>query len=346
MAGTRPSPSSPKSGNTGNLFLLLLVLVLGAAVVLQFAGPYRGWAQRVLHRKGETPVVEPGVPPAKSAAVDLPPPPPASQLDFLADDGTSPLAIPEKSEYETRYEMLYNRFLEAARKPALGEKCSFHLLDGTLVSGILEELSPGKVVLRLKYGTMTYVIHQIDPRDLEMLFPARAAQRLAMAELRKETAPVPDSDTPEAKMSEPVATADTAPRVKPAETSVVKAKGLVYDPTVEKTPERLMKTLSTFAEWLKGQHRRVGGRIADKIHAKQQGKAVVLYLHMNPLFLEQDYDTQFRIAEGIAKFWAFRCEATGVLRDLSLAHVVMVAPDGSIMGGSTPQDATAIWVKR
>jgi hypothetical protein len=109
------------------------------------------------------------------------------------------------------------------------------------------------------------------------------------------------------------------------------------------TPEGIRPALAAFGEWLKVQHRRVGGRIATRIYAKDSKGNAVLYLVMDPSFLAQDYDVRHRTAVGIQQFWAFRCQGMGV-SDLSAAHLVMVNVQGRIVGGSRPEDPADIWV--
>ncbi|MCK5806354.1 MAG: hypothetical protein KAI66_26215, partial [Lentisphaeria bacterium] len=101
--------------------------------------------------------------------------------------------------------------------------------------------------------------------------------------------------------------------------------------------------LQAFGKWLEMQHRRVGGRIATRISARRQKGNAVLYLVMDPAFLEQDYDLRHRMAVGIQQIWAFRCQGMG-LADLSSAHLVMVGTKERIVGGSRPDDASDIWV--
>ena len=165
----------------------------------------------------------------------------------------------------------------------------------------------------------------------------------------------------EAAAEKPVVTVAVAPDapVVPAEDQVEPAEGTQASPPVLRlatrvdrpkydvrrapTPAGIKPVLRAFAEWLKTQHRRVGGRIGIRLYAKEQSGNVVLYLVMDPTFLAQDYDLRHRMAVGIQQFWAFRCQGMGVA-DLNSAHLVLVSPEGRVVGGSRPDDPADVWV--
>jgi len=119
-----------------------------------------------------------------------------------------------------------------------------------------------------------------------------------------------------------------------------------YDPSPGKTPGRLRPAITAFGQWLNYQHRRVGGKIADKIYAKQHGQHPVVYCVMNPSFADQDYDVRYQIAEGMWQFWGLRCQSSGVVGDPNHTHIVLIDSNNKIIGGSSPQDGARIWVAK
>lgn len=119
-----------------------------------------------------------------------------------------------------------------------------------------------------------------------------------------------------------------------------------YAPPPESTPEEMRPVVQAFSEWLEMQHRRVGGKIADRVSADRQGRRAVLYLTVNPAFLGQARDLRMQIAEGVWRYWAERATAAGLARRLGAAHVVFLNPESKIIGGSKPSSASTIWMQR
>jgi hypothetical protein len=201
--------------------------------------------------------------------------------------------------------------------------------------------------MMLEYGTMAYAINQITRKTVNQLFPERAAKLMAMKELRRRHQP--QAPAPERRASKADARPGTgAPGQVAADDEDVAynpATPVKYDPTPAPTPERLTGVVKEFGGWMTYQHRRVGGKIADKVYAKQQGLASVMYLVVNPLFLKQSYDLRFQLAEGLQKFWAFRCEGAGIC-GVPDAHLVLLDPNGRMIGGSTPDDSSDVWVAK
>lgn len=348
----------------------ILLALTTVAVILEYDGPYQGWVGRLRARLSPPPA--PSQPPAATAAdsVSSPPPPvpalspapvatlapappdkPASQaqppsLDTLPPEpGTDEEAAPvlEQSDLEKRYDEAYNRILASLPQPKEGDRFRLTLIRGDQVRGTIEKLEPGRVTMRLEHGTMTYPVHVISPPDVLKLFPTIAARYQALAELRGEDKPLPD---PEAVQPVGPATAALPPPPETATAPVpVEPTGpFQYDPTPGPTPEELKPTLAAFGEWLKNQHRRVGGRIADTIYARRQAGRAILYLRMDPLFLDQDYSIRYQTAEGMQIFWGLRCESNGVAR-ANRAHVVLLDQSNRIVGGSRLDDPAVIWLR-
>ncbi|OGV79452.1 MAG: hypothetical protein A3K19_26685 [Lentisphaerae bacterium RIFOXYB12_FULL_65_16] len=282
--------------------------------------------------------------PSPVTTADLPPPPDENSLQ-LEESANAVPKEPEKTPLEKEFEELYEMFLAKLPKPKIGEKYRLYLRDRTTVDGRLAAVSPGKVEMMLEYGTMAYAVNQITRKTVSQLFPERAAKWMALKELRRRHQP----------QTQPVEHAVAKPGTRPAgsgppqsppeedELTYDPTEPLKYDPTPAPTPERLAAVVKEFGGWMTYQHRRVGGKIADKVYAKQQGSACVLYLVLNPLFSKQDYELRFQLAEGLQKFWAFRCEGAGVC-GVPSAHMVLLDASGRIVGGSTTEDSSDVWV--
>ncbi|MDX9978962.1 MAG: hypothetical protein RBU25_02835 [Lentisphaeria bacterium] len=353
-------PRPPRqSHHSPFLFALGLLLVLVTlAVILEFDGPCKGWFGRLRGRLQPVPAA-----PAQPAATQPPPavPAPTPPAPSAATVPPSPEpeaeepAPPARSELEERYEAIYRRILAELPQPKVGDPCQLTLLQGEQVQGTIAKLEAGRITLRMEYGTMTYPVHVIEPRDTLRLFPTIAARYRALAELRQQDQPpspaLPAPVTaiflaaPPASATTPTAatTPLPAPPVAPPPPTESRTQVFRYDPTPGPTPEELKPTLAAFGDWLKSQHRRVGGRIADRIFARQQAGRAVLYLQLDPLFLSQDYSIRFQTAEGIQIFWGLRCESSGVAR-ADRAHVVLLDQAGKIVGGSRLEDPAVIWL--
>jgi hypothetical protein len=324
--GAKPTKRPANSGRLIAFVMLCAVVGAGLAWFLDQSGPLEGWLGRALG-KTEEKAVQPAEPEAQ-------PPLPAAQNE--PGPGSEPQSPDD--ELEKRYHALVDTYLSELPRQRAGDKITLRLVDGEKVTGTLEDLKPGRVVVGMQYGTISYPIHRIRRKDVDRLFPERRAHRLALAELHRELATAQTDDTqaavPHRQKETTPPDADTAPD----------DTQLAYDPTREPTPESLKPTLKQFAQWLEMQHRRVGGKIADGLFAKKQGPNAVLYVRLNDSFAEQDYDTRFAIAEGMQQVWGLRCLSNHVVRRATDAHIVLLDGGGDIAGGSTPGDATAVWV--
>ncbi len=315
--------------------------------------------------------------------VNLPPPPPPDE-DFLDETSTEqemPAAVkkeagakePSKTELEKEYERLVAEYLSQLSPPRIGKEYEIRLRNGSTVRGRLEEINPGRIVLRVPYGTIAYAVNELKHSSLRKLFPLRAAQLRALREVQrlqrsraneaeKEAValPVADENIPqeavedrthlETKQPEFAETEEIQDEVREEEPETASLESPApenfYDATPSHTPAHLKDTIVAFGGWLEYQHRRIGGKLADRIFAKQQQQNVVLYIILNPAFMAQDYDLRFQLTEALWKFWSFRCEGAGVIRDLNDAHVVLVSQQNELVGGSTPGNAADIWVKK
>lgn len=321
----RPSPS----GRLPAFLVFCAVVALGAAWFLNVSGPLEGWLDRLLKARPETPAA-PAAPeaPRTEGALDAE----QDHTGNAPEPGTAP------NDLETRYRTLVSRYLAELPRHEPGADVTLRLVDGRKIKGTLKEVKPGRILLTMQYGTMSYPIHRISERDVDRLFPERTAHRRALAALHRELTPVPEQEQPGTRQPDTAISGGAATPSEPGDGQ------LVYDPSRQPTPESLRPTLEQFAQWLEMQHRRVGGRIADGLFAKEQGRSAVLYVRLNESFAEQDYDTRFAIAEGMQQVWGLRCLSNGVVRKATDAHIVLLDGRGDIAGGSTQADATAVWV--
>ena len=271
----------------------------------------------------------------------------------------------ERQGLETYFEERLRKRLAQAPKPQMGRLYHVSLRAGGEIVGRLEKLADGRITLRTQHGTLVMPIHRVSRHDTVALFPHEAARQMAMRDVQKHVnrlieAKIEAAEKAAAAAEKPVsalaglepaaaATADEGEdQAEPVESPpVLRVAARVGKPTYDvrraPTPEEIKPALRAFAEWLKTQHRRVGGRIGTRLYAKKQSGNVVLYLVMDPTFLAQEYDLRHRMAVGIQQFWAFRCQGMGVA-DLSSAHLVMVSPKGRVVGGSRPDDPADVWV--
>ncbi len=335
------SATKKRSGSLSTLILLCIAAATLFGIVQRLRTLRQGAAPPAREPESGVAAAAPGSSPPNPA---LPPPPPVEELNLddgaprLAEDtGRKPLpaSAPERTERTAR--KIPPSGLER------GSTCTLRLRSGKKIKGILETVAQDRVVVRDKYGVMAYSVREIEPADLATYFPGRF-------DPPPDTPPAKPTATPTADRTagttEPTAVAPSPPATaRPGPAATRPDGSFRYDTTPRKTPENLLPLLKAFGQWLEMQHRRVGGKIADKIHAKQQGDRVVLYLRMNPLFSQQDRNVRFGTAEGIVKFWAERCLGAKKIRDLSQAHVVLVDPEGRIVGGSKPENGAAVWVR-
>ncbi len=345
----------------------VLLALTTVAVILEYDGPYRGWASRLRARfspppaPAQAPVAVDPVPSPPSPIPVLSPAPVAALAPAPADEPVATTQPPapdplplesetiaeaapvlEQSDLEKRYDEAYNRILAGLPQPKAGDRFCLTLVRGGQIRGTIAKLEPGRVTMRLEHGTMAYPVHLISPPDVLKLFPTIAARYQALAELQA-------ADKPEPAVAPAAGAAEPPPATQPPETAMVAPAAELtgpfqYDPTPGPTPEALKPTLAAFGEWLKNQHRRVGGRIADTIYGRLQAGRAVLYLRMDPVFLDQDYSVRYQTAEGMQIFWGLRCESNGVAR-ANRAHVVLLDQSNRIVGGSRLDDPAVIWLR-
>jgi hypothetical protein len=345
------------------LFWVLVCVVV--ACVLQFRGPYAGWLNKTLALGTEPPPVE--KPKTPEPVEQKTPDPEPTEVETTDSPEPEPVEIP-KTETEILYDQLYAKYLKRM-PPAVEEGANYVLMtrEREKVRGRLLSRSPGKIVMELEFGKLTYTVQRIHKDAYPELFPERVAKTLALKELKKilsdrarkkreeeiaarqvatapkvvaKVTPKQPDDKPEvSEVREPV-----KPEVFVTNTPPRKVGPLKYDVSGAPTPEEMKKTVAGFGMWLNAQQRRMGGSIVTKIHAKRHGGNAILYMHMHRNFLVQDYDVRYGLSESFWRFWWTRCESAGIVGDPSRAHVVFV-DNGKVVGGSTTTDGSNLWVK-
>lgn len=119
-----------------------------------------------------------------------------------------------------------------------------------------------------------------------------------------------------------------------------------YPPPPDSTPAEMRPVVQAFSEWMEMQHRRVGGKIADRVVGDRRKRRAVLYLTVNLSFLEQDRELRIQIAEGVWRYWAERATAANLAPRLGDAHVILIDHESEIIGGSKPSSASSIWMQK
>jgi hypothetical protein len=365
-----------ESGNAA-LGIIIVIIVAAIGVVLSnYVGPKKGWLTNLINPPAPKPKIEKIVEEKKEEA----PKPEVKETPKVTEEKKPEVKAPEKKPEETKpkgptfkeqYDALYKKFRKKFRNPVVGKEYKVYLGSKgktTCITGILKKYTPGKIVIKSGKVTATYPINVVNKRSYPKLFPERAAQMLALnvlkkqlkekklkAQKEKEAALLAEQKknqpaetaaagvSPEEKSSGTNESAESAASVQPPTQT---AGPLKYDPTPNPTPEYLKAPLKTFVQWVEMQQRKMHGKIANKVYAKQQGDKVVLYLQPSKLFRAQDYDIRYSVTNGMWQIWGFKCIDAGVVYSPEDAHIVLVDEKNKIIGGSTIKDSSAIWVKR
>lgn len=324
-----------KSGSGSGGIIIILVIIGAGVVASNFVGPAKGWIQQLT--EGEKTVEKKVVKPAPKPVEPSKPVEPAKVAK------PEPPKQKEKSEVKQLYDKLFAKYRKKYPDPKKGGKYTVYLKSGKKVTGKLKDFSDGKVVIQKTGVTVTYRIDMCHQKSYPKLFPQKAAKILALKELKK----ILDerAAAEEAKIA-PNEYKVEDPKISASVTRGGSSKTFAYDPAPADTPSRLKKPLVSFGDWVKVQQRRVGGKLGEKIYAKKQGRNVVLYVQTSKLFQQQDYDVRFTVAEGMWQIWGFKCLDYGAARATSQTHLVLLDHKNRIIGGSTKDDSSNIWVKK
>ncbi len=121
---------------------------------------------------------------------------------------------------------------------------------------------------------------------------------------------------------------------------------VTYNPAFAPTPASCRQAIQSFGQWLNVQHRKIGGKIAETIYAKQHGRAVVLYVVSSADYREQSYDTRYGLLQSLWGFWGMRAQLCGNVSDVRNAHLVLLDNNNRIIGGSSAHDGSELWVDK
>lgn len=331
---------SADAGKASIIIIIIILLVVGGVIISNFVGPGKGWIdQLVKGKKIEEKVVE-SVP-----EPETPKPLPPEKKTVEEPKTAETEQKEEKSEVQKLYDSLFAKYRQKFPDPAIGKTYDVYLKSAT-VRGKLKEFSDGKIVIQKTGVTVTYRIDTVSKKSYPTLFPKKAAKILALKEMKKILEErVATAEADEKNQEYTVVTNKTSASTLPSSQGASPSK-FAYEPEAQATPERLKKPLAAFAEWVKMQQRRVGGKLGEKIYAKQQGRNVVLYMETSKLFRQQSYDIRFTVAEGMWQIWGFKCLDHGAARGTNQTHIVLLDNKNKIIGGSTKDDSSNIWVKK
>ena len=222
-----------KQGKPSVATIIFILIVLGAVgtVVSNFAGPYKGWFNRLRQSKQKQ----------ELAPLDVK----KEQKKDIVETVIEPKEVakrpeelpkePEKSEYEKLYDKLFEKYLKKYKEPKVGDKYKFALCNGSIAEGILKSASDGKVVIKDQYGSMTYPINSVSTKSYPKLFPKRAAKIQTLREIER-------IYEARAKKKEAELSAKAA-KEKSKEVAKIVARNKAeklkkYDPSVIPTPEK------------------------------------------------------------------------------------------------------------
>jgi hypothetical protein len=370
-----------KKNESGNVAIIVVILIVVIAIVASnFVGPAKGWLTKIINPPPPptpTAVTIKKEEPKKEEPKKEEPKKEEPKKEVVKKE--EPKEVKEKQPtFKEKYDKLYKKFKKKLKKPIIGREYTVVLgskvASGKIV-GILKKRTPGKIVIKSGKVTATYPINVVNKQSYPKLFPERAAQMLALNAIKKEMKAKINAAKKKkeeeiiakkeaikkaslASKSKAVAskaidetltsmekhedTSATVASVTTADNGALKK----YNPKPLPTPEHLKVPLKTFAEWLEMQRRKMHGKIAKKIYAKQYGDQVVVYLQATNLFKAQDYDFRYSVTNGMWQIWGFKCVDAGVVYTPENAHIVILDSKNKIIGGSTIKDSSAIWVKK
>ena len=368
-----------KRNESGNVAIIIVVLIVVIAIIASnFIGPTKGWITRMVNPPAPaTATVKPEAP---KPTVEEPkqeeetPKPQEAPKEEVKPKEEPKQVVEKKPTFKEKYDKLYKKYKKKLKKPVIGREYTVVLGNPVAkreIKGILKKRTPGKIVIKSGKVTATYPINAVNKRSYPKLFPERAAQMLALNTIKKEmkakileakrkreealAQKKAEANKQIAANTKSDAVGETVDNIeKQDDTSATVASiaasdnGILkkYDPTPQPTPEHLKVPLKTFAQWIEMQQRKMHGKIAKKIYAKQYGDQVVLFLEASNLFQEQDYDFRYSVTNGMWQIWGFKCVDAGAIYTPENAHIVLINKKNKIIGGSTIKDSSAVWVKK
>ena len=331
--------SKKKSGSGKGVFFIIFIIIIASVAASNFVGPAKGWIKKISKGKekgnkivlNELSTEEPG--PTKPTASTKP----ADPTTVVENIKKVEPEVKKKSEVKELYDSLFTKYRQKYPDPEVGKEYDVYLKSGN-TRGTLKDFSDGKIVIQKPGVTATYRLDRVSRKSYPQLFPKKAAKILALREMKKILDERSAAEAPQEVENIPTGSAISG--------KTTPAKGFAYEPGSKPTPKSLQKPLTSFAEWVKVQQRRMGGKIGSKVYAKQQGRNVVLYMQTSNLFNAQDYDMRFTVTSAMWQIWGFKCLDYGAARGTSQTHIVLVDQKNRIVGGSCKGDSSNIWVKK
>ena len=369
---------SPRPNNHSGLALfraiVWLIVLLGIPLALDMLGPWQGWIARV-REQVDPYFTERERPPGEnrkgydSLFSDPDQSDPSDQADRTdrsdrsdrSDHSDSPATLHEpeegkltsnpekKTPLEKQFRNIYEEVLDVLPKPKPGSVYTVRTRDGERLKARLIEVRPGRMVMETQYGRIGVPIDSLHPKEIKRFFPTREAKSraleiLAFREQRKNAKPETptEGDSPEMASATPEPNNFPVPNRPPPRSSNSTVR---FDPTPEESDSSLLPLVQAFADWLEVQHRRIGGKVANKVFAHKQNGAAILYLVVDPQFLAQDYGMRFQFAESLWQFWGFRAHEFGAVSSPDNGYIVFLDSNRKPIGGSKPGNGSNVWMK-
>ena len=344
--------STPKGG----VLVFLVLLAVAGAFVANTTGPWKGWIERIKNPQAADSTEQAQVDregDLEEDAADARKMPGA--IDQMANEesvykeGAFVAKAPEDdsgSKVDSEFEALYKEFLSKLKVPKPGDSIKLLLSDNTtVVSGKIRSITNVAVKVEIDKGMIGYAMQALSERSQRALFPKRTAKILAAREFtRRRQAKL--------EVSKPAATKPAAMKRTGTQTTAAKAasgttRTVKYDARPSATPEHLRSSVEAIGVWIQAQQRRMGGKLANRVFAKQPDKQnVVLYVYMHDNFLQQDHEWRYQVTEGIWRIWSLRAVDAGIVSGPSQGHVVLVGRKNKIIGGSAAREASELWAEK
>lgn len=361
---------SPRPGNNNSelaFFRVIawLIVLMGIPIALDMVGPWQGWIVR-LHQqvapyftdRERTPVEQREGYDSLFATPDRSDPSDRADRSDRADPASASESHAEEltrnpeaqTPLEKQFRTLYEEVLEVLPKPKPGTIYTVRTRNRERLKGRLIEIRPGRLILETQYGRLGIPIDSLHPDEVKRFFPSREAKNraleiLAFRDQRKNANtvnPTGEEGASDVASAAPEPDLSSVPSQRPSRSSSSSVK---FDPAAEKSDPSLLPLVQAFADWLEVQHRRIGGKVADKVFAHHQNGAVILYLILNPHFMAQSYETRYQFAESLWQFWGFRAREFGVVSSPDDAYIVFLDSNRKPVGGSRPDSGSKVWMK-
>ncbi|MCJ8328925.1 MAG: hypothetical protein HRT89_01760 [Lentisphaeria bacterium] len=357
------SNKSSKGGG-GLVFLWAIAGVLVLAAAAEFVGPKKGWISALSKTEQKsfddvavlttrTPTITQGetakqTTAPKSQNAGSAKPEKAIPVAPPEDEGKTArkLAAEKQAKEAAHLEKLHKQFLKEelakCRKVRIKKIYTLELKSGERFIGTLIMITSSRAIFTSAKGDRVLEPKQLTQKSKKKLFPKAIAKEIANQRYDRE---VEKLYPPE----EPVAVVRTQTRKTGTPTPRRKANPYApfagYDASPAKTPKHLLNVLKQFKLWLDMQNRRSGVGIVTKIWAKQQGKYIVCYMTMGNIWNKVDRDKRVTVCDMYWRMWSYRARSERKVSSTKRAHIVLLDKSNNIVGGSSKNKASNVWVK-